>query len=94
MLTDEQKARADQILADLMSLVRESCDEEIERLRSIIELHQRLNSAVRESRDEEIERLRLAIEMHQRHSLQMVKDDPKIRLSAADYELWEVLGEE
>ena len=69
MLTDEQRKRADQILADLMSLVRESCDEKIERLR-------------------------LAIEMHQRHSLQMVIEDPKIRLSAADYELWEVLGNE
>jgi hypothetical protein len=68
MLTDEQRKRADQILADLMSVVRESCDEEIERLR-------------------------LAIEMHQRHSLQMVIEDPKIRLSAADYELWEVLGD-
>jgi hypothetical protein len=67
MLTDEQRKRADQILADLMSLVRESCDEEIERLR-------------------------LAIETHQQRSLQMVKDDPKIRLSDADYELWEVLG--
>jgi hypothetical protein len=69
MLTDEQKARTDQILADLMAMVRECCEEEIERLR-------------------------LAIEMHQRHSLQMVKDDPKIRLSAADYELWEVPGGE
>lgn len=69
MLTDEQRKRADQILADLMSVVRESCNEEIERLR-------------------------LAIEMHQRHSLQMVIEDPKIRLSAADYELWEVLGNE
>jgi hypothetical protein len=68
MLTDEQKARADQILADLMAMVRECCEEEIERLR-------------------------LAIEMHQRHSLQMVIEDPKIRLSAADYELWEVLGD-
>jgi len=69
MLTDEQRKRADQILADLMAMVRESCDEEIERLR-------------------------LAIEIHQRHSLQMVIEDPKIRLSAADYELWEVLGEQ
>jgi hypothetical protein len=69
MLTDEQKARADQILADLMSVVRESCDEEIWRLR-------------------------LAIERHQQRSLQMVIEDPKIRLSAADYELWEVLGDE
>jgi hypothetical protein len=68
MLTDEQRKRADQILADLMSLVRESCDEEIERLR-------------------------LAIETHQQRSLQMVKDDPKIRLSEADYELWKVLGD-
>ncbi len=67
MLTDEQKARADQILADLMSLVRESCNEEIERLRS-------------------------AIEMHQRHSLQMLIEDPRIRLSEADHELWKVLG--
>jgi len=69
MLTDEQRKRADQILADLMSVVRESCDEEIERLR-------------------------LAIEMHQRHSLQMLIEDPKIRLSEADYELWKVLGGE
>jgi len=69
MLTDEQKARADQILADLMSLVREACDEEIERLR-------------------------LAVEVHQQRSLEMVKDDPRIRLSDADYELWEVLGDE
>ena len=69
MLTDEQRKRADQILADLMAMVRECCEEEIERLR-------------------------LAIEMHQQRSLQMVKDDPKIRLSAADYELWEVLGDE
>ena len=68
MLTDEQRKRADQILADLMAMVRECCEEEIERLR-------------------------LAIEMHQRHSLQMVIEDPKIRLSAADYELWEVLGD-
>jgi hypothetical protein len=68
MLTDEQKARADQILADLMAMVRECCEEEIERLWS-------------------------AIESHQQRSLQMVKDDPKIRLSAADYELWEVLGD-
>jgi len=68
MLTDEQRRRADQILADLMAMVRECCEEEIERLR-------------------------LAIEMHQRHSLQMVIEDPKIRLSAADYELWEVLGD-
>jgi signal transduction histidine kinase len=68
MLTDEQRRRADQILADLMAMVRECCEEEIERLR-------------------------LAIEMHQQRSLQMVKDDPKIRLSAADYELWEVLGD-
>jgi len=67
MLTDEQRKRADQILADLMAMVRESCDEEIERLR-------------------------LAIEMHQRHSLQMVIEDPRIRLSEADYELWKVLG--
>jgi hypothetical protein len=69
MLTDEQKARADQILADLMAMVRECCEEEIERLWS-------------------------AIEAHQQRSLQMIKDDPKIRLSAADYELWEVLGGE
>ena len=55
MLTDEQKARADQILADLMAMVRECCEEEIERLWS-------------------------AIEAHQQRSLQMVKDDPKIRL--------------
>ena len=68
MLTDEQRRRADQILADLMSLVRETCNEEIERLR-------------------------LAIEVHQQHSLQMVRDDSNIRLSAADYELWEVLGD-
>jgi len=94
MLTDEQKARADQILADLMSLVRESCNEEIERLRSVIELLQRLSSASRESWHEEIERLRLAIEMHQRHSLQMVIEDPRIRLSEADYELWKVLEDE
>ena len=69
MLTDEQRRRADQILADLMGMVREACNEEIERLR-------------------------LAIEAHQQRSLQMVKDDPKIRLSAADYELWEVLGDQ
>jgi hypothetical protein len=49
---------------------------------------------VRECCDEEIERLWSAIEAHQQRSLQMVKDDPKIRLSAADYELWEVLGDE
>jgi len=50
-------------------------------------------SLVRESCDDEIERLRLAIEMHQRHSLQMLIEDPRIRLSEADYELWKVLGD-
>lgn len=68
MLTNEQRARADQILADLMGLVREACEDEIQRLRG----------AVRE---------------HQKQSLQMIADDPMIRLSQADYELWEVLGD-
>lgn len=68
MLSDEQRKRADEILCDLMSMVREACDEEIERLR-------------------------LAIEVHQQHSLDLVKDDPRVRLSDADYELWEALND-
>ena len=34
MLTNEQKARADRILADLLGCVREACEDEIQELRS------------------------------------------------------------
>lgn len=40
----------------------------------------------------EIKRLTQAIETHMESSLAMVKDDPRIRLSEADYKLWEVLN--
>lgn len=40
----------------------------------------------------ELERLIKAIEQHMEQSLQMVKDDPRVRLSEADYQLWEVLN--
>ncbi len=42
---------------------------------------------------EEIERLRLAIRVHQEHSLELIQNNPAVRLSEADYELWEVLGD-
>lgn len=37
------------------------------------------------------DRLKAAIEVHQVGSLDLVKDNPAVRLSEADYELWEVL---
>ena len=37
------------------------------------------------------DRLRLAVEAHQQASFDLVKDNPAVRLSEADYELWEVL---
>lgn len=40
----------------------------------------------------ELERLIKAIEQHMEQSLQMVKDDPRVRLSEADYKLWEALN--
>lgn len=40
----------------------------------------------------EVKRLKDAIEQHMHDSLQLVQDDPKVRLSEADYKLWEVLN--
>jgi hypothetical protein len=53
----------------------------------------RLLEALDESYRDEIERLRLAIRVHQEHSLELIQNNPAVRLSEADYELWEVLGD-
>jgi hypothetical protein len=53
----------------------------------------RLLEALDESYRDEIERLRLAIRVHQEQSLEMIQNNPAVRLSEADYQLWEVLGD-
>jgi hypothetical protein len=40
----------------------------------------------------EVKRLMEAIETHMNDSLKLIQDDPKVRLSEADYKLWEVLN--
>jgi hypothetical protein len=40
----------------------------------------------------EVERLIKAIEQHMESSLELVKNDPRVRLSEADYKLWEALN--
>lgn len=40
----------------------------------------------------EVKRLKDAIEQHMHDSLKLIQDDPKVRLSEADYKLWEVLN--
>ena len=57
------------------------------------ELIDKLLEALDEAYREEIERLRGAIETHMAASLELVKDDPRVRLSEADYQLWEMLRE-
>ena len=52
----------------------------------------KLLEALDEAYRDEVERLRLAIEVHMQASLELVKDDPRVRLSEADYQLWEVLN--
>lgn len=37
------------------------------------------------------EKLRTVIEVHQQSSFDLIKDNPAVRMSEADYELWEVL---
>lgn len=41
----------------------------------------------------EIERLRKAVLNHMEQSLDLVRNDPRVRLSEADYQLWEVLND-
>ena len=57
------------------------------------ELLNRLLEALDEAYRDEVERLRLAIRVHQEHSLELIQNNPAVRLSEADYELWEVLGD-
>ncbi len=52
----------------------------------------KLLEALDETYREEIERLRQAIETHMNDSVALVQNDPKVRLSEADYQLWEVLN--
>ena len=59
-----------------------------------------LLAALDEAYRDEIERLRCindrlkaAIEVHQEHSLELIQNNLAVRLSEADYELWEVLGD-
>ncbi len=40
----------------------------------------------------EVKRLMEAIETHMNDSLKLIQDDPKVRLSEADYKLWEILN--
>lgn len=41
----------------------------------------------------EIDKLRKAIWQHMEQSLDLVRNDPRVRLSEADYQLWEVLND-
>ena len=52
----------------------------------------KLLEALDETYREEIERLRQAIETHMNDSVALVQNDPKVRLSEADYQLWEALN--
>ena len=80
MPKDEWKRKAPRILARLLESLDESYRDEIERSRNLSEQNYWLAT-----------KFKTAIYKHMQESLELVKDDPRVRLSEADYKLWEVL---